>query len=227
MSFIIWQEFLWKGGGTLRYKRSTVRRRWPLRLWARLAAAAGIAAFVCFNAYVEREIQPTMMQIAEYEARRLTTQAVHQAVEERLGQEPQLCEGLYKFGEGYVELDATVANQVRSTLLSAVETQMAVLPEQEYSIPFGSLTGNYLLSGQGPGWKLKLQPEGYVQASWQESYESLSINTTRYTAELSLSVTVNMILDGRSETLTVREALPMLTLLLQGESPRAYASVLD
>lgn len=97
----------------------------------------------------------------------------------------------------------------------------------EYSIPFGSLTGNYLLSGQGPGWKLKLQPEGYVQASWQESYESLSINTTRYTAELSLSVTVNMILDGRSETLTVREALPMLTLLLQGESPRAYASVLD
>ena len=81
MSFIIWQEFLWKGGGTLRYKRSAVRRRWPLRLWARLAAAAGIAAFVCFNAYVEREIQPTMMQIAEYEARRLTTQAVHQAVE--------------------------------------------------------------------------------------------------------------------------------------------------
>ena len=68
---------------------------------------------------------------------------------------------------------------VRSTLLSAVETRMAVLPEQEYSIPFGSLTGNYLLSGQGPGWKLKLQPEGYVQASWQESYESLSINTTR------------------------------------------------
>ena len=193
----------------MRYKRSAVRRRWPLRLWARLAAAAGVAAFVWFNAYVEREIQPTMMQIAEYEARRLTTQAVHQAVEERLGQEPQLCEGLYKFGEGYVELDATVANRVRSTLLS------------------GSLTGNYLLSGQGPGWKLKLQPEGYVQASWQESYESLSINTTRYTAELSLSVTVNMILDGRSETLTVREALPMLTLLLQGESPRAYASVLD
>lgn len=209
---------------TVRCRRSGNRRRWPFRLWAGLALAGCVAGGLWFNAYVEREIKPTMMQIAEYEARRITTQAVHDAVK---GEVLDRTGPLYRVGEAYVELDAAAANQARSALIAAVEAQMAALQEQEYTIPFGSLTGNYLLSGQGPGWRMRLRPEGYVQADWQESCESLSINTTRYTASLALSVTVNMILDGRTETLAVQERIPMVTLLLQGDTPQVYASALD
>ena len=74
-----------------------------------------------------------------------------------------------------------------------------------YRVPFGSLTNNSLLSGLGPGWLIQLQPQGYVQGEIRQTAESLSINTTRYCAVLHLSVTVNMILDGSTATLTVEQ----------------------
>ncbi len=206
----------------MRYRRPGNHRRWPLRLWAKLALAAGAVAVLWFNDYVDQEIKPTMMRIAEYEARRITTQALHEAVEglDFGGQ-------LYQVEDGYASLDAAAANRARSALIAAAETQLAALEEQEFSVPFGSLTGNYLLNGQGPGWNMRLLPEGYVQAAWEQDCETLAINTTRYTASLVLSVTVNMILDGRTETLTVEEPILIADLLLRGDTPNVYAAALD
>ena len=66
-----------------------------------------------------------------------------------------------------------------------------------------------------------------MQAAWEQDCETLAINTTRYTASLVLSVTVNMILDGRTETLTVEEPILIADLLLQGDTPNVYAAALD
>ena len=79
----------------------------------------------------------------------------------------------------------------------------------------------------GPGWLLSIRPKGYVQGEIRETTQSLSINTTRYSAVLQLSVTVNMILDGSTATLTVAADYPLASLLVCGDIPNAYASDLD
>ena len=89
------------------------------------------------------------------------------------------------------------------------------------------LVNNSLLSGLGPGWLLSIRPKGYVQGEIRETTQSLSINTTRYSAVLQLSVTVNMILDGSTATLTVAADYPLASLLVCGDIPNAYASDLD
>lgn len=104
---------------------------------------------------------------------------------------------------------------------------MNALPETAYRVPFGSLTNNSLLSGLGPGWRVSIQPRGYVQGSIREYTESLSINTTRYSAVLQLSVTVNMILDGSTATLTVETEYPLASLFIRGGTPNAYAADFD
>lgn len=203
------------------------KRRFRRSAQIKLAALVAAALLLAFNAYVDKKIRPTLMELAEYQARALTLQAMHTAVAEIMG-EPGLGDTLlYQQGDGVVQIDAMAANRIQSAVIEAVQGQMQSMPEQEYTIPFGSLTGNSLLSGRGPGWKAKLRPEGYVQADWQEKTESLSINTTRYSASLKISVTVNMILDGRSETLTVSENIPVVTALLNGGTPSVYASALD
>lgn len=180
-----------------------------------------------FNMYVDQEVRPTLMQLAEYEARSQALQVIHDAVDQSLQSQPNLCSTLYIITQDRVQLDATQANIVRNTLLQAVEDSLETLPEKKYSIPFGSLTGNSLLSGHGPSWEVQLQPEGFVQAEWQESSDSLSINTTRYQAILEISVTMNMVLDGRTETLTVTDAVPLASILLRGQTPAVYAMTLD
>ncbi len=211
----------------MRRKQTAGRRRLPLRLYAAALAAAATAAMLWFNAYVNTEIKPELQQLAEYYACAATLETMHRAVQQTLQEQTALRETLYRGETDCLQLDAASANRLRSALIAEIETQIALLPQQEYSIPFGSLTGNSLLSGWGPGWAITLQPQGYVQAEWEETTESLSINTTRVSAALVLTVTVNMILDGRTETLTVRDTVPLASVLLRGDTPQVYAAALD
>lgn len=207
--------------GAVQHKRRLAHLRGMLLI---LAAAAVVC---CFNTYVNAEIRPTLMQLAEYQANAVTVDAIHTAVQSVWQQERQAVDDLCQVSDECVQLDMGQANRVRLLVLEAVEQEMEKVPQQSYEIPFGSLTGNSLLSGHGPGWRVDLRPEGYVAVSWQETTESLSINVTRYGADLEICVTVNMILDGRTETLDVCETVPMVSVLLRGDTPQTYAEVSD
>lgn len=211
----------------MRRKSGANSKRRTVRIRCVVLAAGVLFSMVAFNHYIDQEIRPTLMKLAEYEARAITTETIHKAVDDQLQQTPNLCEGIYVIRADYLQMDPAAANRIRSQMICAVENAMQSLPEQVYTIPFGSLTGNSILNGHGPAWEVTLQPEGYVEARWQETGESLSINTTRYAAELLMEVTVNMILDGTTETLVVRDSIPLADILLRGDTPSVYAASLD
>ena len=171
-------------------------RRAQLRgvLW--LLAASLLAGGLWLDRYVNTVIKPTLHELAEYEARAATVQAVNRAVAAALAADASLTDALFVQSGGIVSLDAAAAGAAQLRRVSAVQEEMNVLPEEDFTIPFGSLTNNSLLSGLGPGWRMQVQPKGYAEGHIREATESLSINTTRYSAVLQLSVTVNMILDG-------------------------------
>lgn len=211
----------------MRRIRTIQHRRRTMQVRTKLFALVAVMIVCCFNMYVNAEIRPTLMELAEYQARAITAQAIHAAVQSVWQQDMQAANNLCRVSDDYVQLDTGQANTIRLAVLQAVEQEMRNIPQQTYKIPFGSLTGNSLLSGHGPGWRVELRPEGYVDVIWQEKTESLSINVTRYCAQLQICVTVNMILDGSTETLEVREPVPMVTILLRGDTPQTYASVSD
>lgn len=210
-------------------RRTISRRKRKKRLSRRLVLAVLILLLVgvWFNAYVDEVIRPVLMQLAEYEAQALVSQVIHTAVDAQLQTDGGGCDDLYTMTDSGVQMDAVSANRIRNRLILAVQDALEEIPLYECEIPFGSLTGNSLLNGRGPAWKVELQPQGYVQARWEESSESLSINTTRYSAQLALSVTVNMVLDGSTQTLTVTDQIPLASLLLCGDTPTVYAAALD
>ena len=186
-----------------------------------LAVLVLAAVVLSLNRYVNTVVKPTLHELAEYEARSAAVQAMNRAVAAELTRSPALCDALFTQDSGLVSLDAAAAGAAQTQFVSAVQTEIC------YAIPFGSLTNNSLLSGLGPGLLLSIQPKGYVQGEIREITKSLSINTTRYSAVLQLSVTVNMILDGSTATLTVAADYPLASLLVCGDIPNAYASDLD
>lgn len=199
------------------------------KFWITVALPGVVLIFLagCINTYINAEIRPTLMQLAEYEARSSTLKIMHTAVDDVLSTWKTEDLDLCLVTEEKLLLDASKANRLRNTLIASVQAAMDQAPEREYSIPFGSLTGNSLLSGHGPEWTVQWQPQGYVQGNWQERCESVSINTSRYSADLTISVTVNMILDGRTETLTVADTIPLICVLLRGETPVVYGALSD
>lgn len=211
----------------MRCRKQPIKRRTVILFY--LAAALCLTAWAVwqFSRYVNTTVKPTLHQLAEYEARAATAQAIQSAVSRQLQTTPTLCETLYIRQGELIQLDTARANTAKVQLLDAVQQELAVMPETAYYIPFGSLTNNSLLSGRGPGWAFSLQPQGYVQGEIRETTQSLSINTTRYSAVLELTVTVNMVLDGRTATLTVTDEVPLASILLCGDTPNAYASNFD
>ena len=101
---------------------------------------------------------------------------------------------------------------------------MEQLPEHSETIPFGSLTNNSLLGGLGPGWCMTIRPQGYVQSRLCQTARSLAINSVQYSAEVVLTVTVNMILDGRSSTITVEHKVLLASVIITGQTPNYYAA---
>lgn len=203
--------------------RKSVRRRLIF-----LALSAALAAGVLWlNRYINTTVKPTLHELAEYEARSATIQAVNRAVAAELLRNPALCDGFFTQENGLVSLNTSAAGAVQAQLIRAVQEEMDALPEVSYLVPFGSLTNNSLLSGFGPGWPVQLKPKGYVQGVIREKTESFSINTTRCSAVLQLSVTVNMILDGSTATLTVEAEYPLASILIGGETPAVYARESD
>ncbi len=208
-------------------RKQPIKRRTFIKFYVMAALVLAVLALWQFSRYVNTTVKPTLHQLAEYEARAATVQAMQNAVSAQLQTAPTLCEALYTQQGELVRLDTARANAAKVQLTAAVQQSLAALPETDYLIPFGSLTNNSLLSGLGPGWEFTLQPQGYVQGTIRESAESLSINTTRCTAVLELTVTVNMVLDGRTATLTVTDTVPLASILIRGDIPSVYAADFD
>lgn len=215
------------GVGPMLRRKQPIKRRIFCKLYAATALALVVSAVLGFSRYVNTTVKPTLHQLAEYEARAAAVQAIQSAVSARLQAEPALCEALYTRQGSLVQLDTVRANAAKVSLTAAVQQSLAALPQTDYLIPFGSLTNNSLLSGRGPGWEFTLQPQGYVQGTIRETAEPLSINTTRCTAALELTVTINMVLDGRTATLTIADTVPLASVLIDGDIPNVYARNFD
>ena len=201
------------GVGSMPRRKQPLKRRTFIKFYVSVTLVLAALALGQFSRYVNTTVKPTLHQLAEYEARAATVQAVNRAVAAELSRQPALCSTLFADNGDVLCLDAARAGAAQAALIAAVQAEMDALPEISYRVPFGSLTNNSLLSGLGPGWPVQLQPQGYVQGEIRQTAESLSINTTRYCAVLHLSVTVNMILDGSTATLTVEQTCPLVSLL--------------
>lgn len=212
------------GGGIMRRKSSGPIRQLPMKV--RCAVVLCCAALGCglFSHYVNTEIKPTLHELAEYQARSATVETLNRAVSETMRQAPDWNNHIYALQNGMVALDAAAVTAAQTDLVTAAERAMAQLPEHSETIPFGSLTNNSLLGGLGPGWRMTMRPQGYVQSRLRESTRSLAINSVQYSVELVLTVTVNMILDGRSSTITVEHEVLIASIIVTGQTPNYYAA---
>ena len=99
------------------------RQRAQLRgvLW--LLAASLLAGGLWLNRYVNTVIKPTLHELAEYEARATTVQAVNRAVAAALEADASLTDALFVQSGGIVSLDAAAAGAAQLRLVSAGTAQ--------------------------------------------------------------------------------------------------------
>lgn len=168
-------------------------------LWRRLALAAAVFC-LCWHLAdcIEDAMWPAMREVAQHECRSLVVQCLNTAVYGELSANPQRYAGLYTLNGGCLLGDSERINTARAALVQTAQQALNTMPKNDISISLGSLSGSIFLLEMGPGWTVHLNPDGYVEGRMEETMEPAAINRTRFTADLVLETTVNVILNGRA-----------------------------
>lgn len=178
---------------------------------------------------LDARIQPALQELAEYESRAATVETMNTAIAREMEEHPERYEDLYTITYGQdgdmlsVEADSVALNRARAYLIDAATQALQQLPETKLEIPWGSLLDSALLNDRGPSWSLCVQPRGYVDGEIQESVRQIEINKVEYSIDLTLTIAINMILDGDTHLLYVSDTVPVAYLVMDGTTPEYYS----
>jgi len=94
-------------------RKQPIKRRTFVKFHLAAALVLAAAAVWQFSRYVNTTVKPTLHQLAEYEARSATVQAMQSAVSAQLQTVPDLCEALYTQQGELVQLNTARANAAK------------------------------------------------------------------------------------------------------------------
>ncbi|MCL4440194.1 MAG: sporulation protein YunB [Firmicutes bacterium] len=113
---------------------------------------------------MDMQIRKTLYEMAEVRAVQMATEAINNAVRAKVAEEGMLYEDLiivHKDSAGKIVLmqaDTAIINKIASDTTIAVQSAILRLGEESLYIPFGQITGLYLLANLGPKIRVEIVP---------------------------------------------------------------------
>ena len=124
-----------------------------------------------------------------------------------------------------VQADPQQMNLLAAQCAEAAQERIAALGEQGISIPIGTITGLTFLSGKGPSIHISFTPAGSVQSQFSSEFTSSGINQTLYRVNLKLTASVQLVMPGVYQSISVTAEAAIAENIIVGEVPEVYTNV--
>lgn len=195
------------------------------------AVFMGLSLFVWgLFAIIEFRLSPNVSAIAEAKAQILATEAINNAVKEKIVNKIQYKDliTLHKDAGGQITLI-----QINTIDINRLETETALEVTKTLdnvtlygvSVPLGTLTGSKVLANKGPNIKVFLQPMGTVQVNTTEAFESAGINQTRHRIVFEITARVKIIQPMMDTDIFVKTDIPIAETIIIGSVPQALLNL--
>lgn len=202
--------------------RKKSRRRW------RLLAALSVALMLLVA--VDQQLRPVIVTMAQYQCQQISLRAINDAVSQELASDSAASEQLVRAEKGEdgsvqaIVMDADRVNALKTRLTAAVSQRLLSLPDQEISVPLGTLLGWQILAGRGPDIRLNVVPASYVYSELKDELTSAGINQTEHKLFIDFTVEMSAILPGYSTEVTVTDEVCISQTMIIGSVPQMYAA---
>ena len=213
-----------------------LKRLWAnLRREGRLAAAlpvlAALALAGALLGALNGRLRPVLEASASSQATNLMTQAIDAAVDNCL-QENDMDYGDFvtvstdAAGKVTALTSNTAANsRFKRQVVEAVARQLGGMDSDALSVPLGTLTGQPLLSGVGPSVRVRVDSVGEVTADYANSFTAAGVNQTLHRVLLEITVTVRILLPGRTLETTTSTPVCIAETVIVGQVPETYLNL--
>ena len=210
-------------GRRLFARRIPFKRRYVLFFVLVLLFILSIQGFF----YMERNLEPALMEIANAHVKQLATLAINQAISEKISED--LDDGgvlkIETSPDGKTQLisfDSRNQAKILNKVVSSANAALLKLEKEPIEIPIGQALDSSILAQFGPHVPINLYPHGFSKADIYVDLQEAGINMVMVTAYIEIEAQVQIVIPFASEEALITTRYPIEWHLLQGEVPRVY-----
>jgi len=216
-----------------------------------------LISFIFFNIltvfsliFINKNLEPSIMSIAETRARQFAAQAINDAIDKNISENVNINELIVKHennGETAFSFNPQVYHKVTADASKRVQKYLDLVEAGEleqldnfkndininrentkasngivYHIPLGMATGMTLLSNLGPEIPVRLQILGDVTSNVETKIIPSGINNTYLEAYINVKVQMNVIIPLKEEPIEVSYQVKVGDLFHTGKVPQYY-----
>lgn len=187
-----------------------------------------LVIIMAFSAFLEVQFRPVAMRYLKNETNLETTRMIQESVFTALEQQNLNYKSFVETkqaaenGVATLQTDVVALNRFTSAATLAITERLKQMSIQETKIPFGVFSGVSLFSGLGPKVSFKIAPTGNISTQIENIFEGVGINQTRHQIMLKVTVKVDIVLVGYTESIEVETSFCIAETIIVGEVPQIY-----
>jgi len=184
-----------------------------------------ILCYLIFN-FIEYQVTPNILAIAEAQARIIATEAINNAVKEKITKNVQYKDliSIHKDTSGQItliQINTVEINRIESETALEVIKVLREATMDGIRLPLGAATKSKILSNYGPNIRITLLPAGTANVNTVEAFEEAGINQTRHRIILDIAANIQIIQPLLRSNITVKTHVPLVETIIIGNVPQA------
>lgn len=174
---------------------------------------------------VDKNIRPTVLAISEVHARKIATQAINEAVKNKIKDDIRYEDLIFVNydNEGKVTLiqsNTIMMNSLAADVALEVQDNIRKVSTKEERIPLGNALRSQLF--KGPNIKLTIVPQGTVTVDFTTEFIESGINQTIHKVYLVIITDVRVIVPLASDVIRIVTNIPVAETIIVGDVPESY-----
>lgn len=222
-----------------------------IKLIILIAIVSFICGYLFLNV-VSGKIKSKILKYCRIEAKRLATAVINSSANEIIARGYKNDELIYIYKNSNNEIDSIdfntqIVNEILKKITINIQKKLIDIEEGNVKniniaptmkgsrfrnvrrgvvteVPFGSVTGNSLLSSTGPIIPIKMSFIGKVNSQIITKIKSYGINSAYVEVDVVITVTERVSLPTATENIDIEKKIPVIMKIVQGKIPDYYNS---
>jgi len=209
------------------FKRSGFKRGKRLTPRILIVTIILVLCGLYFFYIIDRNLKPTIIQIAQSRAHIIATEAMNNALYEKVLSNTEYEDLMMIHKDAQQRVTIMQANTIKiSRIVSeanlAIKETLKNLQGETFKIPLGQALGSPLLAHYGPDVNVKIIPVGTVNVGFVDRFQEAGINQVRHILYLNIETTVKIVVPLVTENVVVNNQIPIAETIIIGEVPNTY-----
>jgi len=180
--------------------------------------------------FIDSQLRPALIALAEVRAHLLATQALTEAVHESAGESVPYDRFITVHTDQagrptWASLNTVEVNRLVTRTTRHVLTTLENLREENIAIPLGQAFGSALFAHVGPLVHFRILPVGTVSVEVTDTFESAGINQTRHKIYLEIFADLRIVVPLLQRTVNVHLEVPVADVIYLGIVPETVVNL--